>query len=107
MLFFNPLSMIEQYNKFFFGWMYKNPNYRKVTHKNAKFKVVKATTFEEAYYSDANTEEKAREEGWRAFSIDKDGIKKGITKVDLIVIENPHRIADSDNNDFVTGLPVS
>ena len=107
MLLFNPFQLFEQYNQLFFGWFYNKPDYKKVTHLNAKFKVVKTTHFEETYYSNASTEEKAREEGWTAIGLHKDGIKKGIRKVDLIVIENPHRVADRDHNDFVTGLPVS
>ena len=104
---FNPFQLIEQYNQLFFGWFFNKPNYRKTTHRNAKFQVVKSTHFEETYYSNASTEEKAREEGWKAFGLKDEGVRKGIRKIDLIVVENPHRTVDDDNNDFVTGLPVS
>lgn len=101
---FNPFYAMEQYSNFFFPTLKKKE--QKIDHTNAKYKVVKATTFEEVFYSNAPTKEKARKEGWAAFNIKKETITKGYTGVDLIVVENPHRIADAHNNDLVTGLPV-
>lgn len=77
---------------------------QKVDHTNAKFKIVQTITTESVYYSDAETLEKARAEGWTAFNINKPGVKKAQTGVNLIIIENPHRMIDDDGYDTVTGI---
>lgn len=76
----------------------------KIDHRNAKFKIVKTITTEEVYFSNAENADKAKEEGWRAFSIRKEGVRKAQTGVNLIVVENPHRMIDDDGYDTVTGL---
>lgn len=97
------LSSMEHWTNYWLNFFDLSKK-KKIDHTNAKFKIVKTTTTEAVFYSDAETLDKAKAEGWTAFNINKEGVKKSQTGVNLIVIENPHRMIDDDGYDTVTGI---
>ena len=101
----DPLGFITHWTNYWLNFFDLNKK-PKIDHRNAKYKVIKVATNESVYFSNASDIEKAKEEGWTAFNINKSGVRKSQTGVDFIVIENPHRMIDDDGYDTVTGLKL-
>lgn len=99
MFFFDPFKLYNAYSNFFD----RTPQ-KKVDHTNARYKVIKTTTTEEVFYSDAENIKKAESDGWKAFNIFHSDVKKCHTGVNIIVLENPHRKIDDDGYDLITGI---
>lgn len=100
---------MENYFNFMFGWwqlflpQLQNPK-KKPCRRTAKFKITRTRIIESIFYSDADDADKAKEEAWTAFNINKGGVMTAPKKVDMTVELNPDRTIDDDGFDTVTGI---
>lgn len=100
---------MEHYYNFILGWwqmfmpQLQEPK-KKPCRRTAKFKVTRTRVIESTFYSNAENADKAKEEAWTAFNINKGGVITAPKKVDMVVELNPDRMVDDDGYDTVTGI---